>query len=58
MACLDHDCNECGYMWHDNIRFSNCPKCGSTNSHVTFDEYPDYDYFEEDDEEYEEDDDE
>lgn len=55
MACLDHDCDRCGAMWHDNIKFSVCPKCGCTSSTVTFDEYPEYEY---DDEEYEEDDDE
>ena len=44
MACMEHDCIDCGYMEMDNSRGpSICPKCGGDMRH-TFDEVPECDY--------------
>jgi predicted nucleic acid-binding Zn-ribbon protein len=52
VACMEHDCAECGATWHDNQRHPACPKCGSTNVSSHFDEYPEreMDYDREDEE--------
>jgi len=31
MACMEHDCRDCGEMWFDNKPDGECPKCESTN---------------------------
>jgi len=38
MACMTHECNECGAMWHDNKTHSKCPKCGSDDVYSEYDE--------------------
>ena len=38
MACMEHECNDCKYMWFDNSTDSKCPKCGSINTDSTYDE--------------------
>lgn len=40
MACLDHECRECGEMWADNDYTSECPTCGALNKTTFFDEWP------------------
>lgn len=37
MACLDHECVECGYSWMDNAHAYMCAKCGGRVTN-TFDE--------------------
>jgi len=38
MACMEHECCECGTIWFDNKRYGTCPKCGSSSVSDTFDE--------------------
>jgi predicted nucleic acid-binding Zn-ribbon protein len=38
MACMEHECNACGAIWHDNVARPACPECGSTSVYSTFDE--------------------
>jgi len=39
MACIEHDCKECGAYWADNgPRYQDCPECGSHETVYTFDE--------------------
>ena len=39
MACVEHECQECGYFQIDNQRYSACPKCGGRITNL-FDEHP------------------
>jgi len=43
MACLEHECNKCGETWFDNDSNSVCPKCGSADNRIFFDEEGDHD---------------
>lgn len=58
MACLDHECRECGEMWADNDYTSECPACGALNKTTFFDEDPEPhpEYLEEEPEEDDDDD--
>ena len=48
MSCLDHECRECGYWWSDNNPSRVCPRCGSPETSVYFDEQDDHEpYYEE-----------
>lgn len=38
MACMSHECLDCGEWWFDNEPRSDCPKCGSSNTIGFFDE--------------------
>jgi Zn finger protein HypA/HybF involved in hydrogenase expression len=38
MACLEHECMDCGEFWMDNDPRGICPECGSTDVHTDFDE--------------------
>jgi predicted nucleic acid-binding Zn-ribbon protein len=40
MACISHECYDCGEWWSDNSLHSECPKCGSWDSIGHFDEPP------------------
>lgn len=40
MACMDHECLDCGEWWADNSTDRECPFCGSMNTTMFFDEYP------------------
>lgn len=53
MACMEHECADCGHYDMDNRRWSRCPKCGSTRVTNWFDEPPEehLDYDERDREE-------
>jgi predicted nucleic acid-binding Zn-ribbon protein len=44
MACMEHECNGCRAVWHDNKLRPACPECGSTSVFSTFDEADDRDY--------------
>jgi predicted nucleic acid-binding Zn-ribbon protein len=37
MACLDHECVDCGFAWMDNQKAFGCPRCGGRVSN-DFDE--------------------
>ena len=28
MACMEHECETCGYVYFDNRRYGCCPRCG------------------------------
>jgi rubrerythrin len=38
MACMEHECDECGHIWFNNKPGGNCPICGSPYVRHTFDE--------------------
>jgi len=38
MACLEHTCNQCDYIWHDNYMSSICPMCDCLDHSTWFDE--------------------
>lgn len=38
MACLEHDCHDCGHVWFDNNLSRRCPMCCSHNTSRLFDE--------------------
>jgi predicted nucleic acid-binding Zn-ribbon protein len=42
MACMEHECADCGHVWFDNEppAASPCPKCGSHDVSHFFDEEP------------------
>jgi rubrerythrin len=44
MACMEHECHECGYLWHDNTPRGNCPQCGAWDVGHYFDEVPEVEY--------------
>ena len=50
MACMEHDCAECGHVWFDNVPRRRCELCGSWNVAHFFDE----DYHQYQEEEYDE----
>ena len=50
MACIEHNCIDCGYFtMNNNWKETECPKCGSRMVRF-FDEYMDHDDEYEDDE--------
>ena len=51
MACLEHQCARCQYVWHDNTIWRRCPSCGSSPVTNYFDEDP---LFEENDDDADE----
>lgn len=38
MACMEHECLQCGYIWFNNTYNSSCPECGSRIALHYFDE--------------------
>jgi hypothetical protein len=38
MACMEHDCQDCGHTWFDNERAPPCPECHSVHVSHFFDE--------------------
>jgi predicted nucleic acid-binding Zn-ribbon protein len=38
MACMEHECGECGLWWFDNRLKGPCPDCGSKIVISKFDE--------------------
>lgn len=42
MACITHDCLQCGYIWHDNGEQKICPACKKDKVHESFDEAGDF----------------
>lgn len=40
MACIEHECFECGHLWTDNEYANQCPECKSTEVSNWFDESP------------------
>lgn len=40
MACMQHDCADCGHRGFDNHSWKYCPMCGSKNVSNDFDEAP------------------
>lgn len=38
MACMEHECCECGHVWFDNSMNRECPVCGSKDTTRHFDE--------------------
>ena len=39
MACMEHECLSCEYVWHDNRPRGRCPLCCGPARHL-FDESP------------------
>jgi rubrerythrin len=37
MACMEHECSDCGHVWFDNSTVRTCPVCGERGSNL-FDE--------------------
>ena len=38
MACMEHSCNKCEYIWINNKWEAICPKCGSLSVSNDYDE--------------------
>lgn len=38
MACLEHWCRYCEYVWFDNAAHASCPRCCSSDVHTWWDE--------------------
>ena len=41
MACMEHQCRNCGNNWFSNASHAACAKCRSTNVAHYWDEAPD-----------------
>ena len=41
MACMEHECENCGEAWFDNKASGQCSACGSSEVRSFFDEVPD-----------------
>jgi predicted nucleic acid-binding Zn-ribbon protein len=51
MACMTHDCGNCGHMEFNNRSMLVCPKCGSYEVLSHYDDYYDDDRDDEQEEE-------
>jgi predicted Zn-ribbon and HTH transcriptional regulator len=38
MACMEHECEQCGLVDFDNITWTKCPNCGSEKISNIYDE--------------------